>query len=153
MAIYNLKQTLQDCGQEYLILDFNHLFVAATLREEVWLLRGQNDTAFIAGILDEATQFNMTAISADRNLESYSGGEQVILACLLVLAMMRSDAYLGTKVLLINILESLSEKNRLVMLEKIAQARYRYQLRLFTRRVDLIEELTPTLANTDDAAS
>ena len=56
-------------------------------------------------------------------------------------------------VLLINILESLSEKNRLVMLEKIAQARYRYQLRLFTRRVDLIEELTPTLANTDDAAS
>jgi hypothetical protein len=149
MAIYDLKQTLRDYGQEYLILDFNHLFVAATLHEEVWLLRGQNDTAILADILDEAAQFNLTAISADRDLESYSGGEQVILACLLVLAMVRSGAYPDTKVLLINMLESLSEKNRSTMLEKFARARHRYRLRPFTRRLDQIEELT--LAEPDSA--
>ena len=153
MAIYDLKQNLQDYGHEFLILDFNHLFVAATLREEIWLIKGQNEETLLATLLREASEFSITAISGDRELESYSGGEKAILACLLVLAMIRSNDRYGAKVLLINILESLSEMNRSTMLHKFSDLHHRYRLRLFTRHTGQFEELSLPQQNTDDAAT
>ena len=76
---------LEQHGDQFLVMDFNHLFVASSIREEVWLLQRKNDSALIDRILEEAAAFNLREVDADRDFETYAGGQKAIIGCLLAL--------------------------------------------------------------------
>jgi len=132
MAIYDLHGALSKYGADYLILDFNHLFISSSIREEIWLLQRKNDSALLDKILQEAREFNIYEVSADRDLETYSGGQKAILSCLLTLAVIQDQKVHGLKLLLNNILDSVSAANRSSLSRKFGQIHATHDIRLFT---------------------
>jgi len=141
MAIYDVKQLLDRYDSGYLIVDFNHPFIASTLREEIWLLEHRDDLAMLEGIAQEAAAFQIAPVDEDRDIDTYSGGEKVILACLLMLAVIRARRVRGIKLLLSNVIDSLSENNREILLEKFHQSASDLGLRLFVGGNHSIEEI------------
>lgn len=148
MTIYNLNNVLSHYGDNYLILDFNHLFISSSIREEIWLLQRKNDSALINNIMQEAREFNIYEASADKDFETYSGGQKAILACLLTLAVIRDKKICGLKLLLNNILDSISETNRAGLSEKFEQIHATHDMRLFTAEDGRIREIPLGNANT-----
>ena len=141
MAIYNLNGVLSEYADDYLILDFNHLFISSSIREEIWLLQRKNDPALLDKIMQEARQFNIYEVTADKDFETYSGGQKAILGCLLTLAVICDQKVYGLKLLLNNILNSLSETNRSRLSAKFEQMYIKYNIRLFTAENDRIREI------------
>ena len=141
MAIYNLDAILNRYGDGFLILEFNHLFISSSIREEVWLLQRRADPALVAEIMREAQEFSIYDVNADKDFDTYSGGQKAILGCLLTLAVIRSQKIHGLKLLLNNVLNSLSDDNRLKLFSKFAEMRSTYDTRLFTDKKDRIQEI------------
>jgi len=141
MAIYNLNDVLSNYGDDYLILDFNHLFISSSIREEIWLLQRKNDSALLDNIMQEAREFSIYEASADKDFETYSGGQKAILACLLTLAVIRDQKVTGLKLLLNNILDSISETNRSGLSKKFEQIHAIHEMRLFTAEDGRIREI------------
>ena len=148
MAIYNLEGLLNKYSDGFLILDFNHLFVASSIREEVWLLQRKNDSALIDRIVRAARQFSIHEVSGGRDFETYSGGQKAILACLLMLAVIADRKIHGLKLLLNNILGSISDDNRTQLIEKFEEVRSTQNIRLFTERDGQIQEIFSSHENT-----
>ena len=141
MRIYNLDGLLKKYGDQFLILEFNHLFVTSSIREEVWLLQRKNDLALIDRIIQEAAEFDMHEVDADRDFETYSGGQKAILACVLTLALIRTRETGGLKLLQINILDSVSDENRLKLMQIFEKLRASHDVRLFTHKDDHLVEI------------
>jgi hypothetical protein len=141
MSIYNLGPILNEFGDGYLILEFNHLFISSSIREEVWLLQRRADPALVKEIMREAEEFNIHDVKADKNFDTYSGGQKAILGCLLTLAVIRSQKIHGLKLLLNNVLDSLSDDNRLKLFSKFKEIRSSHDIRLFTTTKDRIQEI------------
>lgn len=141
MAIYKLKQLLNQYGNDYLVLDYNHLFVSDSIREEVWLLRGKDDAKVIGEIIQAAREFNIHDASGDRAFYTYSGGQQAILGCLLVLTAIRAGKIQGRKLLLNNILNSISEENQLKLHRWFGRVRDTHAVRFFMTDNGRIEEI------------
>ena len=141
MAIYNLDGLLDKYGGEFLILEFNHLFVSSSIREEVWLLQHKNDSQLIDNIMLSAREFNIHDIREDRDFETYSGGQKAIIACLLTLALIRDRKINGLKLLLNNILDSISEENRSKLLHIFKEICPPRDIRLFTEKNGNIQEI------------
>ena len=131
MPVQDLRETLAKCGDEFLVLDFNRLFVSSTLREEAWLLSQRDDPELIRDVIFGASAFGIEGIRPDRDLITYSGGEQAILAALLALATIKSKDLAGRKVLLYNVLDSLSQDNRQRLIKTFAAARSSQQVALY----------------------
>jgi hypothetical protein len=141
MAIYNLDGLLDKYSSEFLILEFNHLFISSSIREEVWLLQRKNDSALIDKIMQAAREFNIHEVSDDRDFETYSGGQKAILGCLLTLALIGDRKIHGLKLLLNNILDSVSEENRSKLVQKFEEIRPTHNIRLFTEKDGHIQEI------------
>lgn len=141
MRIYDLAGLLEQYGDQYLMLDFNHLFVSSSIREEVWLLQRKNDLSLIDCILQEAAEFDLYEVDADRNFETYSGGQKAILGCLLTLALIRRREINGLKLLLNNILDSVSQENRVKLMHTFKTVRASHDVRLFTQVEDRLIEI------------
>lgn len=141
MAIYNLDAILNTYGDNYLILEFNHLFISSSIREEVWLLQRRADPALVEKIMREAEEFGIHDVNADKDFDTYSGGQKAILGCLLTMAVIRSQKIYGLKLLLNNVLDSLSDDNRLKLYSKFEEMRSIHDMRLFTDKKDHIQEL------------
>lgn len=141
MAIYNLDGLLDKYSGEFLILEFNHLFISSSIREEVWLLQRKNDSALIDKIMQAAREFNIHEVSDDRDFETYSGGQKAILGCLLTLALIGDRKIHGLKLLLNNILDSVSEENRSKLVQKFEEIRPTHNIRLFTEKDGHIQEI------------
>ncbi len=141
MRIYNLAGLLEQYGDQFLILEFNHLFVASSIREEVWLLQRKNDIALIDRILDQAAAFDLLEVDADRDFETYSGGQKAILGCLLALELIRVRGIEGLKLLLNNILDSISDDNRIRLMQLFENMRSSHHIRLFTQKENQLQEV------------
>ena len=141
MAIYNLDAILNKYGDGFLILEFTHLFISSSIREEVWLLQRRADPALVAEIMREAKEFSIYDVNADKDFDTYSGGQKAILGCLLTLAVIRSQKIHGLKLLLNNVLDSLSDDNRLKLFSKFEEIRSTHDTRLFTDKKDHIQEI------------
>jgi hypothetical protein len=148
MAIYNLHGLLKKYGEQFIILEFNHLFISSSIREEVWLLQRKNDPAIIDRVIQEAAEFNLIEVDADRNFETYSGGQKAILGCLLTLALIRARKISGLKLLLNNILDSVSDENRLKLMHIFEKMRASHDIRLFTQKDDHLMEIGSGRADT-----
>lgn len=141
MAIYNLDGLLDKYSGEFLILEFNHLFISSSIREEVWLLQRKNDSQLIDNIMQSAREFNIHDIREDRDFETYSGGQKAIIACLLTLALIRDRKIYGLKLLLSNILDSISEENRSKLLQLFKEICPPRDIGLFTEKNGNIQEI------------
>lgn len=141
MAIYNLDGLLDQYNGEFLILEFNHLFISSSIREEVWLLKRQNDSPLIDKIVQAAREFDIHEVSDDRDFETYSGGQKAIIACLLTLALISDRKICGLKLLLNNILDSISEENRSKLMLKFEGIRSTSGIKVFTEKNGRIQEI------------
>ena len=141
MAIYNLDGLLDKYSGEFLILDFNHLFISSSIREEIWLLQRKNDSPLIDKIVEAAGEFDIQEVSDERDFETYSGGEKAILACLLALALIAERKIHGLKLLLNNVLDSVSEENRTKLLQKFEEIRPTHDIKLFAEKDGHIQEI------------
>ena len=141
MAIYNLNGLLDQYDGEFLVLEFNHLFISSSIREEVWLLQRRNDSTLIGKIMEAAREFGIHEVRDDRDFETYSGGQKAILACLLTLALIDDRNIHGLKLLLNNILDSISEENRSKLIRKFNQARSTRDIQIFTETDGRIQEI------------
>jgi hypothetical protein len=141
MAIYNLDGLLDKYSEEFMILEFNHLFISSSIREEVWLLQRKNDSSLIEKIVRTAREFNVYEVCDEKDFETYSGGQKAILACLLTLELIGERNIHGLKLLLNNILDSVSEENRSKLVQKFEEIRSTHNIRLFTEKDGRIEEL------------
>ena len=141
MRIYNLAGLLEQYGDQFLILEFNHLFVASSIREEVWLLQRQNDSALIDRIIREAAAFNLLEVDADRDFETYSGGQKAILGCFLALELIRARGIEGLKLVLSNILNSISDDNRVKLIRLFEKIHSSHHIRVFTYKGNELQEL------------
>ena len=63
MAIYDLSGTLSEYGDGFLILEFNHLFISSSIREEVWLLQRKDDPPLINKVIQAAREFGIREVS------------------------------------------------------------------------------------------
>jgi hypothetical protein len=141
MAIYNLGPILNRYGDGFLILEFNHLFISSSIREEVWLLQRRADPALVEKIMREAQEFSIYDAKADKDFDTYSGGQKAILGCLVTLAVIRSQKIHGLKLLLNKVLDSLSDDNRLKLFSKFEEIRSTHDIRLYTDKKDRIQEI------------
>lgn len=141
-GVVRLDQLIQAYGADWLVLDFNHLFISTSLREEVWLLQHKDDHAIATEVIAEAARFGIEGVNADRELHTYSGGEQAILACLLVMAVIKANDVHGVKVLLYNVLESLSADNRAMLVGRFADRQRTHGVRAFTHDGKQLREVT-----------
>ena len=120
--------TIATFGADYCVIDTHNLFVCATLEDEILILG--DDQSLFADLVDDARRFGLTP-EPRRQLQSYSGGEQAILACLLL---MRLSFPITRPILLVHVLETLSSRNRDLLLRFFALRRP--QTRLFTLTAD-----------------
>jgi DNA repair exonuclease SbcCD ATPase subunit len=141
MTIYNLDGLLDQYSGEFLILEFNHLFISSSIREEVWLLQRKNDPLLIDKIMQAAREFNVLEVSEERDFETYSGGQKAILACLLIMALIADRKIHGLKLILNNILDSVSEENRSKLMQKFEEICPTHNIRLFTEKDGHIQEI------------
>jgi hypothetical protein len=141
MAIYNLDALLDKYSGEFLILEFNHLFVSSSIREEVWLLQRKNDSSLIARVMQAAREFSIHDVRDDRDFETYSGGQKAILACLLTMALIRDRKIHGLKLLLNNILDSISDENRAKLIQKFKEICSTRDINVFIEKNGRIQEI------------
>lgn len=141
MPIRDLRETLAEYGDDFLVLDFNRLFISSTLREEAWLLSQRDDPELVDSIIDDASRFGIQGVRADRDLITYSGGEQAILATLLTTATLRSRNLLDKKILLVNVLDSLSADNRRRLVALVAGGQGHHSIAIYENRSDGIVEV------------
>jgi hypothetical protein len=141
MAIYDLDGLLDKYSDEFLILEFNHLFISSSIREEIWLLQRKNDSMLIDKIVLAAREFGIQDVSDDKDFETYSGGQKAILACLLTMALIDDRKVPGLKLLLNNIVDSVSEENRSKLMRKFEELCPVHNLRLFTEKDGHIQEI------------
>jgi hypothetical protein len=105
---------LEKYGQDYCVIDTHNLFVGTTLEDELLLLGA--DAGLFSVISRECLRFGLH-LAPGRKLSSYSGGEQSIICCLLLMSLLPKDTL---AILLIHVLETLSLRNRKLLLEKFA---------------------------------
>ena len=102
-------------GNEYCVIDTSNLFVGTTLEDELLLL-GAGPGA-LGRVQSECAHFGLHPEPA-RRLASYSGGEQAIICCLLLMALLPETQQ---RILLVHVLETLSQRNREKLLRCFAE--------------------------------
>ncbi len=105
---------LAEYGHDYCVIDTHNLFIGTTLEDEILLLGA--DDALIEVMIRECAGFGLR-LEAGRKLSSYSGGEQAIICCLLLMNLLPKKSL---RVLLVHVLETLSPRNRETLLERFA---------------------------------
>lgn len=92
-------------GQTHCVIDQHNLFVSATLEDELLLLGAPENIP--GAIQNICARFGFRP-EPKRLFASYSGGEQALLCCAMLMLLVAD----GTPVLLRHVLETLSERNR-----------------------------------------
>ncbi|MGE4441698.1 MAG: hypothetical protein AB7D27_09440 [Desulfomicrobium sp.] len=105
--------TLVRYGRDYCVIDTHSLFVGTTLEDEILLLGGRD--ALFDAIAEKCSRYGIL-LAPGRKLSSYSGGERIIICCLLLMNLLPD----GARILLVHALETLSPRNRAQLLEDFA---------------------------------
>jgi hypothetical protein len=141
MTEANIRRVLSEYGEDHVVMDINCLFVASTLREEIWLYRGREDNGLLEAIRREASLFSIREVDPDRGLFAFSGGEQALIAVLTVLMVIEKSNFRDVKLLLCGVLESLSTDNRHLLIQRLEASALHGWIRAYTLREDHIVSL------------
>lgn len=98
-------------GRDYCVIDMHNLFVGTTLEDELLILGAEERGS---EILHESVRFGLQ-LEPGRRLDTYSGGEQAIICCLLLMTLLPKTP---VRILLVHVLETLSPRNRDLLLER-----------------------------------
>jgi hypothetical protein len=104
--------TLEEYGRDYCVIDTHNLFVGTTLEDEILLLGAEGELFSV--IARECSRFGVQ-LEPGRKLPSYSGGEQSIICCLLLMNLLPRERL---SILLVHVLETLSPRNRSLLLDR-----------------------------------
>jgi hypothetical protein len=115
-------------GNRVCLIDIHNLFVCTTLEDEILVLGGA--ASLFARIVDDARPFGLIP-RPGRKLHSYSGGEQAILCCLLLMHLLPPTP---RPILLVRVLETLSARNRKLLIRLFATSLP--QTQIFTLTTD-----------------
>ncbi len=96
-------------SNDYLIIDFNNLFISSSIREEIYLLDFDNRQSIIDSFNTFLQLININFINIDRDLSTFSGGERSLIAFLLIICVIRIKKLNRVNILLIDIIQSLHE--------------------------------------------
>ena len=107
---------LAEHGRDFCVIDMHNLFVGTTLEDELLLLGADDGT--LETLRRECMPFGVR-LEAGRALASYSGGEQAIVCCLTLMALLPREPL---RILLVHVLETLSPRNRELLLDRFAAA-------------------------------
>ena len=91
--------------------------------------------------MHEAEEFEIHDAKGNKDFDTYSGGQKAILGCLLIIAVIRNRKINGLKLLLNNVLDSVSEDNRSKLFTKFEAIRSTHNIRLFTDKKDHLQEI------------
>jgi len=134
------QRVLDAHSDHFLVLDFDHLFVSASLHEEIWLLKGEDDPLLRDRVLADAAAFFPEANNnPNGEFARYSGGQRAAVALLLIMALVVDNHRHGLKILLRNVLESLSTANRAAMLGKLHNLHRSHGLELYLLKGDAVQ--------------
>lgn len=103
-------------GRDYCVIDMHNLFVGTTLEDELLLLGADDGT--LDRLRRECAELGVR-LDPGRQLSSYSGGEQAIICCLTLIALLPRQPL---RILLVHVLETLSPRNRELLLDRFAAA-------------------------------
>lgn len=106
--------TLAGHGRDYCVIDVHNLFVGTTLEDELLLLGAADET--VEEVRRGCAEFGVR-LEPGRRLSSYSGGEQAIICCLTLMALLPRQPL---RVLFVHVLETLSPRNRALLLDRFA---------------------------------
>lgn len=101
-------------GRDFCVIDMHNLFVGTTLEDELLLLGAADGT--LPALRRESGPFGLR-LEPGRQLGSYSGGEQAIICCLTLMALLPRSPL---RILLVHVLETLSPRNRELLLDRFA---------------------------------
>jgi energy-coupling factor transporter ATP-binding protein EcfA2 len=125
------RELFHRLDERFLIMDFDHLFTATTLRDEIWLLTHGRGDAIMEALQNGCARFGLPH-APERELDTFSGGERVMLAVVLICAVLDEFRPEKPEILLVNILETLTPQNRERVLERFAETLVRLGGRLFS---------------------
>lgn len=110
-----ISESITTHGSDFCVIDTHNLFVCATLEDEILVLGG--DESLLPRLADDARAFGLNP-SPGRRLDSYSGGEQAILCCVLLAHLLPQNP---GRILLVRVLETLSAHNRDMLTKYLAR--------------------------------
>jgi hypothetical protein len=128
--------TIATYGSAYCVIDTDNLFVGTTLEDELLLLGA--DESVLADIREDCARLGLQ-VDAGRKLATYSGGEQAIIGCLTLMRLLPREPL---RILLVHVLETLSPRNRELLLR-------RFDSVLPAARLFTLEAGAPREANRD----
>ena len=102
-------------GHDFCVIDMGNLFVGTTLEDELLLLEAEGA---LPDISRECGAFGVR-LEAGRKLSSYSGGEQALICCLTLMTLLPREPL---SILLVHVLETLSPRNRELLLNRFSEA-------------------------------
>jgi len=102
-------------GDDYCVIDMHNLFVGTTADDELLLLGAAPGTD--RRLAEECSRFGVQ-MDGGRKLASYSGGEQAMIGCLLMMLLLPQAPL---RILLVHVMETLSPRNREALALRFAQ--------------------------------
>jgi len=138
-GVFIVNRILEKWQDEFLLLDFEHPFLADTIEEEL-ILFGRQDFGEIVSLTTTMFAGFKTDFVEKQSLQHLSGGERAALALILYFNLALS---LGkpVKILLYNILESLSQTNQTKLLDMLAELDNEHSISLYNLKNDKPEKL------------
>lgn len=101
-----ISSAITNYGESYCVIDMHNLFVGTTLADEILILGGR--ASVLTEVSAACVRFGI-GVQSHRLLSSYSGGEQALICCLLLMRLLPDKA---VPILLVHVLETLSPGNR-----------------------------------------
>jgi len=103
-------------SEKYFILDFDHLFVSTTICDEAIIFGGKQSSSLVNETKKILLSEYSINLNENQNLSEYSGGQRVIISLIFYMLVFKVKMIKPPQLLLINIIESLSEENHKAIL-------------------------------------
>jgi len=128
-----ISEMIARYGSDYLILDFDHIFITDKIEDEIIMYfskhRLKEAMAKIEGMLLKV--FLIRSYDRKKSLSEYSGGEKSILCFCLIAVVIKMNRIKNVKILFNNIIESLSENNILIMTRQMILLKKEFALSFY----------------------
>lgn len=123
---------LKKYSEDYLLIDFNYLFISTCIKDEAILLGGEKADQVTEIVMKYLDKYDFD-IDITRDLSTYSGGERVIIACVLLIVLAEVAELDILRILFVNIFESLSKNNKGLLLELLEKEKNIINISLYTK--------------------
>lgn len=109
-------------GKDYLILDFDNIFITDSIEDEIIMYFPKDKLKIALADIEELLLkvFYINSYDRKKSLSKYSGGEKSIICFALIMTVIKINQIHNLKIIFNNIIESLSENNRLIIKKQMA---------------------------------